>query len=75
MPQNDIWSIGVIIYFLLTGIMPFDGPDKQRVKLNILKGMPSFTGSEWDDVTPDGKDLVKKMLSFKPGISYATRLE
>lgn len=32
----DIWSIGIIVYMLLSGCAPFDGRDQRQVKQKVL---------------------------------------
>jgi calcium-dependent protein kinase len=36
--QADIWSIGVILYILTTGIVPFGGQKNSQIVKNILNG-------------------------------------
>ena len=54
----DIWSIGVLLFELITGKVPFEGNDIEEVANNIVKlkiKCPS-------DIDPDGKDLISKIL-------------
>jgi serine/threonine protein kinase len=34
-PQTDIWSVGVIIYILLSGVSPFRGTDSEETRQNV----------------------------------------
>jgi serine/threonine protein kinase len=36
--KSDIWSCGVILYFLLSGRMPFKGEDQTATLKNIMRG-------------------------------------
>jgi calcium-dependent protein kinase len=63
----DIWSCGVILYILLSGVPPFHGGtlDDDRVIIeSITKGEYNFNDDEWKKVTSEAKDLIKKMLTF-----------
>lgn len=62
----DIWSIGIILYMLLSGMPPFDGRTDMEIIENVKKGQYSVEGGVWDDVSDAAKDLVCKMLTFDP---------
>lgn len=62
----DLWSIGVIMYILLTGMPPFDGKDDNIIMQNVKKGTYPTGTNEFKRISADGKDLIKKLLTFEP---------
>ena len=62
----DIWSAGVILYILLCGYPPFNGETDKEIMKAVKKGEFDFPPEEWDVVSNDAKDLIKKMLTYEP---------
>lgn len=62
----DIWSCGVILYILLSGYPPFPGKNDKEIMRNVMKGEYSLDGDEWKYISDEGKDLVRKMLTYDP---------
>jgi calcium/calmodulin-dependent protein kinase I len=61
--ECDIWSSGVILYIILSGHPPFDQSASIPALFNsILNARYSFPMEQWEGVSEDAKDLVKKML-------------
>ncbi|OMJ95641.1 hypothetical protein SteCoe_887 [Stentor coeruleus] len=62
----DLWSIGVIMYILLSGKMPFGGRDEGEIIRCITKGSFNIKGREWIKISPQATDLLKKLLNPNP---------
>ena len=58
----DIWCIGVLLFELITGSVPFQGNDIDTLKNNILKLKISWPR----DINTDAKNLISKILKLDP---------
>ncbi|XP_022766042.1 calcium-dependent protein kinase 20-like isoform X2 [Durio zibethinus] len=61
-PECDVWSAGVIIYILLSGVPPFWAESEQGIFEQVSKGELDFTSEPWPSISDGAKDLVRKML-------------
>ncbi|KAH0724310.1 hypothetical protein KY284_000175 [Solanum tuberosum] len=64
--ECDIWSAGVIIYILLSGVPPFWEETEQGIFEQVLKGELDFVSEPWPSISESAKDLVRKMLVRDP---------
>ncbi len=67
----DIWSCGCILYVLIIGYPPFTADTTKELFSKIKKGKYKIEGEDWDLVSENAKDLIKKMLNrdYKERIS------
>lgn len=60
--ECDMWSAGCILYILLCGYTPFYGDDDYELCQNVLKGTFEMDGEEWDEISKEAKNLIKKLI-------------
>lgn len=62
----DMWSVGVILYILLSGKPPFSGPNR-RSTFELIKHAPvDFEREAWRSVSEEAKDLILRLLDRNP---------
>lgn len=64
--ECDVWSAGVIIYILLSGVPPFWDETEQGIFEQVLKGELDFISEPWPSISESAKDLVRRMLVRDP---------
>ncbi|XP_074586274.1 calcium-dependent protein kinase 26-like [Curcuma longa] len=65
-PEADVWTAGVILYILLSGVPPFWAETQQGIFDAILKGVIDFESDPWPLISESAKDLIRNMLCSKP---------
>jgi len=69
----DLWSIGVIIYILLSGYPPFYADSAPALFKKIMEVNYDFDDSVWDDISDMAKDLIQHLLVKDPSQRFSAQ--
>ncbi|XP_022145610.1 serine/threonine-protein kinase ATG1c-like isoform X3 [Momordica charantia] len=64
--KADLWSVGAILFQLVTGRTPFTGNNQIQLLQNIVKSTELHFPSDISDLSSDCKDLCRKLLRRNP---------
>jgi len=74
-PASDVYSIGVVLFEMLTGRLPFDGESSVAIAMKHVQEIPPAVTAWNPAVPPELEAIVDKALSKLPEARYRTANE
>lgn len=63
---SDMWSLGVVVFQMLCGSLPFKGGSEYLTMKKVIKNDVQFP----EDIDPDARDLIEGLLQNETTLRY-----
>jgi len=63
---SDMWSMGVLLYVILSGCSPFNADEEEALLKLVAEAKYEFYEKEWSGISAEAKDLISRLLVVDP---------
>ncbi len=70
--QCDNWSMGVVMFIMLSGKPPFGGKNNNEILNNVLTGSFDFSAPPWAVISDEAKDLIANLLHRQADVRFTS---
>jgi len=74
-PQSDLYALGIVLYEMMAGKVPFDDPSAMSVALKHLNEVPPPLSMYNPDLPPEVEKVIMRVLDKDPNRRYKTGAE